>query len=248
MNNLDLADRLSAARNGGPKLSTGGMADAVASACDAYAIQRRVVEAVGPIGAFKTGRRPDQDQIMAPIFRKDTRSSPAIFTRTEIDRIGIELEVGFVIDRPLPDASDADFERRARDRVSAVAALEIVDTRLSDIEMAPPLLRLADNQLNGGLVVGSPRRDWQDMDLTMVNASLSLGSQTVLDGRADVPGGDAFATFCALARMIGSHCGGLKPGQVVITGSLNGMPFIERGTPVRGWIDGLGDVAADFPT
>lgn len=248
MAHLDLAEGLIAARNGGPRLSTGDVAGAVASVSDAYAIQRRVAETIGGIGAFKTGRRPGQDQILAPIFQKDTRGSPAIFTSAEIDRIGVELEVGFLVDRPLPDAGDTDFERRARDCVSAVAALEIVDTRLSDIESAPPLLRLADNQLNGGLVVGAPRRDWQEMDLATVRARLSLGTEIVLDGSADVPGGDAFATFCAMARMIGPHCGGLRPGQVVITGSLNGMPFIERGTTVRGWIDGLGEVAANFPT
>lgn len=248
MTALDLADQLISARNGGPRVSSADASDSVAGACDAYAIQRRVVEAVGPVAGFKTGRRPGQDQIMAPIFQKDVRTSPAIFTRADIDRIGIELEVGFIVDRPLPDPVSADFENQARACVSAVAALEIVDTRLSDIETAPPLLRLADNQLNGGLVVGAARGDWQGMDLATVRARLNLGTQTVLDGSADVPGGDAFATFCALARMIGSHCGGLRPGQVVITGSLNGMPFIERGTSVRGWIEGLGEVAADFPT
>ncbi len=248
MTHLDLAERLILARNGGPQVPPADVSDSVASASDAYAIQRRVAEVVGAVGGFKTGRRAGQDQIMAPIFQKDVRASPAIFTRADIDRIGIELEVGFIVHRPLPDPESADFESQARACVSAVAALEIVDTRLTDIDSAAPLLRLADNQLNGAMVVGAPRADWQALDLTTVNARLNLGSQTVLDGSADVPGGDAFATFCALARMIGSHCGGLKPGHVVITGSLNGMPFIESGTPVRGWIDGLGDVAADFPT
>ncbi|MEC5324063.1 fumarylacetoacetate hydrolase family protein [Aurantimonas sp. A3-2-R12] len=248
MAHLGLADRLILARNGGLRVPPADVSDSVASACDAYAIQRHVADAVGPVGGFKTGRRPGQDQIMAPIFQKDVRASPAVFTRTDIDRIGIELEVGFIVDRPLPDPESAEFERQARDCVSAVAALEIVDTRLTDIETAPPLLRLADNQLNGAVVIGASRADWQALDLTTVSARLNLGSHTVLDGSAHVPGGDAFATFCALARMIGSHCGGLSPGQVVITGSLNGMPFIERGTPVRGWIDGFGDVAADFPT
>ncbi|MCP3056692.1 hypothetical protein [Aurantimonas marianensis] len=248
MARLDRADRLIGARNGGPKLSTGEMADAVASACDAYAIQRRVAQAVGPVGGFKTGRRPGENPIMAPIFQKDVWRSPAIVSGADFDRIGIELEVGFLVNTPLPDPESADFECRARACVSAVAALEIVDTRLTDIETAPPLLRLADNQLNGAVVIAAPRADWQALDLGTVSARLNLGSQTVLDGSADVPGGDAFATFCALARMIGAHCGGLKSGQIVITGSLNGMPFIERGTPVRGWIDGLGEVAADFPT
>jgi 2-keto-4-pentenoate hydratase len=47
--------------------------------------------------------------------------------------------------------------------------------------------------------------------------------------------------------MIGTHWGGLREGQVVITGSLNGLPFIDRPSSARGAIDGLGTVEAVFP-
>ena len=247
MNASDLAIRLIEFRSGGARPAIAEAETAIVDSTDAYAVQSLVANAVGPIGGFKTGRRPGQPQIMAPIFGKDVRRSPASFGRDEIDRIGIELEIGFRIETPLPDPNGADFESGARACVSAVAALEIVDTRLADIESASPLLRLADNQINGGLVYGKPRRDWQAMDLRSARATLCLGDEVVLDGIAEVPGGDAFETFCALVRKIGAHCGGLQPGHVVITGSLNGMPFVERGTPVRGWIDGLGEVAAEFP-
>jgi 2-keto-4-pentenoate hydratase len=235
------------ARNGGPRLSPQQVGDAPRSAAEAYEIQRLVAQAIGPIGGFKIARRPGQPQIMAPIFRKDVRTSPAIFARHEIDRIGVELEVGFLVKAPLPDPEDEAFATRARDCVSAVPVLEIVDTRLAHLESASPLLRLADNQINGALVVGTPCDEWQGLQLETVNARLTFGSQTVLDGPSPVPGGDAFETFLHLVRMVGPHCGGLKPGHVVITGSLNGLPFIERGTAVRGWIEGLGEIAADFP-
>lgn len=242
-----MASRLIIARGGGPRLSPQQVGDAPRNPAEAYEIQSLVAQATGPVGGFKIARRPGQPQIMAPIFRKDVRPSSATFGRHEIDRIGIELEVGFLVRSPLPDPEDEAFAARARDCVSAVPVLEIVDTRLADLESASPLLRLADNQINGALVVGTPRDDWQGMPLETVNARLTLGAQTVLDGPSPVPGGDAFETFLHLARMVGSHCGGLRPGHVVITGSLNGLPFIERGTAVRGWIEGLGEVAADFP-
>lgn len=243
----EIADRLLAARRGGPKLAPGATGGRPASSEESYRVQALVAAALGPVGGFKTARKPGVPQIMAPILAADVRTSPAVFGPSELDLIGIELEVGFVVERPLPEPEHPEFAALAREAVSAVATLEIVDARIAAHETADPLLKLADNQINGGLVVGTPRRDWQGLDLSRVAARLDLGGETVLDGPAEVPGGDAFETFCALARMVGAHCGGLKPGQVVITGSLNGLPFVERGTPVWGRIEGLGEVRADFP-
>lgn len=243
----DIAARLLVARNGGPSFLPEDAGNVPQCLAEAYEIQQLVAQDIGPVGGFKVGRRPGQMEIMAPIFSKDIRTSPATFNRDEIDSIGIELEVGFLITSPLPDPGNEQFVARARMCVSAVPVLEIVDTRLSDAAAASPLLRLADNQMNGALVMGTPRVDWQDLQLDTVRTRLAFNSEVVLDGPVAVPGGDAFETFCFLAQTVGTHCGGLRPGHVVITGSLNGLPFVERGTTVRGWIEGLGDVAADFP-
>lgn len=243
----EIACRLVQARDGGPKLPPSNIPDMPATLGEAYDIQRNVAQAIGSIGGFKTGRRPHAPQLMAPIFRKDVRQSPAILGRDDVDLIGIELEVGFVIVAPLPEIENPAFEAKARSCVSAVAALEVVDTRLSEIDSAPPLLRLADNQLNGALVIGEPCKNWHSLKLDTMKVKLTIGSRTVLDGVVPVPGGDAYDTFCGLARTIGPHCGGLAVGQVVITGSLNTLCFIDRGVSVNGWIDGLGDVAASFP-
>lgn len=214
---------------------------------DCYEVQGRVAAALGPVGAFKTARKPGQPQIMAPILAADVRRSPAVFGPDELELIGVELEVGFLVTGELPDPRQADFNERAQSRVAPVPVLEIVDTRYGDLRAAGPLARLADNQINGALVTGAPRSNWNGLDLKNVTARLKFGDETVLDGDVPVPGGDAYETFCAFARMVGVHCGGLRPGQFVITGSLNGLPFIERGIRIRGCIKGLGDVEADFP-
>lgn len=242
-----LARRFIDARKTGRKITPEEVRAGPRDLDEAYLVQALTAEALGPTGAFKTGRKsPDAKPIMAPIPAFTVRQSPAVFGRDELWLIGIELEIGFRIDAPLPSPDDPDFEARARGCVSALAALEVVDTRLADHESAGPLLKLADNQINGGLVVGAPRRDWRSLDLARVDARLRFGDEVVLDGSVDVPGGDAFATFCVFARQVGTHCGGLQPGQFVITGSVNGLPFIERGTSVHGEIAGLGEVAADF--
>jgi 2-keto-4-pentenoate hydratase len=46
--------------------------------------------------------------------------------------------------------------------------------------------------------------------------------------------------------MIGEHCGGLQPGQIVITGSLHPLTYVLPGTSVVGHIEGLGDVSVQI--
>ncbi|MDK3074997.1 2-keto-4-pentenoate hydratase [Sedimentitalea sp. JM2-8] len=208
---------------------------------EAYRIQSEVARATGPVGGFKVANKPDAPRIMAPIFSKDIMTAPAVIDVPRDEEIGIELEVGFRIDRPLPDRTSPNRRDAIAECLSAVAVIEIVRTRLP--MDATPVLKLADNQINGGLVVGAPVADWTALSLGSVSASLDLGDDRILDGTAAVPGGDAFENFLVLEDMLGEHCGGLQPGQIVITGSLNGLPYLRAGIDIRGRIDGLGAVS-----
>jgi 2-keto-4-pentenoate hydratase len=241
-----VAEMLIAARRGGAKLQADDVEALISGLGACYEIQAIVTEAFGPAGAFKTARKPGQPTIMAPIYQSDIAASPACFSSGRFSVIGIELEVGFVVGKQLPAPDASEFKRRTAECISALPCIEIVDTRLVSIGEASPLVRLADNQLNGGLVVGEPVADWHGLDLNTMKFHLDLGTGKLMEGVADVPGGNAFGNFCALARMIGSHCGGLQPGSIVITGSLNGMPFVESGSRVRGHIEGLGSVEVEF--
>lgn len=242
-----LAAALIRSRQGGPKTDLSFDRSAPVTAAQAYQVQQALARRFGPAGAFKVACKPGQPVIMAPIYAADIRPSGQSFPAPEGEPIGIELEIGFKILRPLPQPGTADYRQRLRDCVALVPVIEVVLTRLADAEAASPMLRLADNQLNGGLVVGPERADWQDLDLSRATATLDFGATRVLDGTVPVPGGDAFENFCKLAEMTGSHCGGLQPGHVAITGSLNGLPYIEAGTAVKGWVEGLGEVSAAFP-
>jgi 2-keto-4-pentenoate hydratase len=184
---------------------------------------------------------------MAPVPAVMVRASPARFGPRELNLIGIELEVAFLVHRALPGAADAEFAERARHCVSPLAAIEIIDSRLADHDAAGALWKLADNQINGGLVPGAPVADWYGLDLATPDVRLEVDGSVVADGPTAVPGGDAFDVFCAIARIVGRHCGGLVPGQYVTTGSLTLMRFIERGGKVTGHVAGLGTVSVDFP-
>jgi 2-keto-4-pentenoate hydratase len=246
-----IADKLVRARADGRALAGDDLTGGPRDRREAYQVQSMVWAHLGPVAAFKTGRKaPDETPIMAPIAGDRVRASPAVFRPGELRLIGIELEVAFLVHDALPDADAADFAERARRCVSALAAIEIVDSRLADMEAADPLWKLADNQCSGGFVYGEPVRDWArewaQVGLKTVAARLEIDDEVVMDGAADVPGGDAFETFCAFARSVGRHCGGLVPGQYVTTGTVSGLRFLEAGQRVKGCIDGLGCVEAAF--
>jgi len=213
---------------------------------EAYQVQSIVNKSYGPTGGFKVARKPGETVIMAPIYARDIMPSPATFDLRGEAEVGIELELGFKLLSPLPSLDNPEYDTRLRECVALVPVIEIVLSRLANLDQASPLLRLADNQLNGGLIVGPELHDWWGFDTTSVKANLRLGDNLVLDGVAAVPGGDAWENFRALAAMVGSHCGGLLPGHVAITGSLNGLPWVPAGTPVHAEICGLGDIDIEF--
>lgn len=229
------------ARRSGRRVDTDLSRLALPNADAAYRVQAEVARHLGPVGGFKVANKTDAPRIMAPIFAGDVREGPATLPVPGDEPIGIELEIGFRVDTPLPPKNAPQRRAAVAGCLSAVAVVEIVRTRLAaDVT---PLLKLADNQINGGLVVGAPVTDWRSLPLDETQAYLRLGEDVVLDGPARVPGGNAFENFLVLEEMVGDHCGGLRPGQVVITGSLNGLPYVTAETTVLGRIEGLGEVS-----
>lgn len=215
---------------------------------EAYQVQAAVTADQGPVGGWKVACKPGAPQIMAPILARDIHRSGSRIRLPSQGPVGVELEIGFRLLAPLPPQQDPDFETAARAATEILPVLEIVASRLEDPNGAPPALKLADNQINEALVLGEAVTDWTGFDTATAQARLEIDGELFLDGTAQVPGGDAFANFCALARMAGTHCGGLQPGQIVITGSLNGLPWRALPLTVRGDIDRLGAVSATIET
>lgn len=213
---------------------------------DAHRIQSIVCDAFGPAGGFKTGRKIEGAPVLvAPVYRDVLRPSGSQFTPREVKSCGIELEIAFRLDRPLPDFDAEDFTEKARAYVTALPVIEIVDGRIEDFPTLPDALKLADNQVNGGLVVGAPG-EGPGPDFVEPTVSLAVNGETVVSGPRKVPGGNAFQTFLAFAETIGPHLGGFQPGQIVTTGTLTGLIFVEAGTVVEGHIEGLGSVSLAY--
>lgn len=238
-----LAERLVAVHRGGVVLDRTGIGPEPGTFDDAFAVQRLVMAEIGEAGGYKTSNAAaGEDVVLAPIPATNIRSSPAQFSGAEMRRVGIELEIAFRIDASLPSPGTEDFEAKLRAAVSAVPAIEMVDTRLADVENAAALVKMADNQSGYGLVVGEPVRDWAASDIATPAITFTVDGRQVGTTAGQVPGGTAFEALAGLVRSIGDHCGGLKVGQYVTTGSLSGLHWVEKGVDVKGTIAGLGSV------
>lgn len=241
-----LVDLLAQARHSCERISCEATAKLSISESDAYRVQKGVAEVFGPIGAYKTGRKtPQAIANAAPIFARDIRPSGAVFTDAELQACGIELEIAFRIDRDPPPLGP-DFEAGLRACVSPLPAFELVDGRIEGFLDLPPGLKLADNQLNGGFIFGSPITTWDPQDLSEPAISLRIGGTTLIEGPQPVPGGNAFANLVAFFRAVDTHGYRPKVGDYVTTGSLSGMPFVEAPCVFEGRIEGLGDVTGEY--
>lgn len=202
----------------------------------ALKVQQQVQSSLGAVGGFKVARRAEGSPVIAPITADGVLPSGSVVQTA--DRMGIELEIGFeLISDTLPSHLDAPG-KYFRPRI----VLELVDTRLAGADH-DPLMKLADMQVNAGLVVGPVLEDWDGEDFSTVEAFLNCGGQQIVDGPVTVPGGSALAMLSLFLDHAGDHCGGLQPGQIVITGTLSGLLFFGPGTDVLGRIAGFGEVS-----
>ena len=207
----------------------------------AYAVHELVMKDLGPVGGFKTSKTPDGSQIVAPIPAGVVRQSGATFSADELLKPGIELEIAFRIEHELPAPTDDDFSEGLRTCVVALPAIEVVDTRLAFLDTCHPMMKLADNQSNGGLVIGRAVSDWQGLNLATPNHHFVSGNTIISHGPGSVPGGSAWQIFEGFVRVVGNHCGGPQVGQIVTTGALSGLHWIDKGQLVCGQIDGFGE-------
>lgn len=202
------------------------------------ATQAAVCAQLGPVAGFKVGRVADDLPIIAPIPARYCVPNDGV--RYIPRPFGVELEVGFTLIRALPSPG---LPAQPEDYFRPCAALELVDTRLSGSAADRADLKFADFQINAGLVCADSLDAWDGADFADLEISLSTSTKTIIAGRAEVPGGSALANLDLLLSHLGPHCGGLKVGQTVITGSLCGLPYFAPDTHVTGWIDGLGKVS-----
>lgn len=235
-----------------------------ATLADALAVQGAVTQALAQrtgerVAGWKCGLPGPDTWVLAPLYagtlyRSDgpgegLGDAPAdgwpVWTQN--GQVKVEPELAFVLGRDLPPrAQPYDTEEVAAAVATAHVALELIDNRYDD---ATPLRfadRLADGLVNQGLWLGpaidlARARTAQSLDI-----ELNADGQVLLSQRGVHPAGEPMAPLCWLAEFLRARGQGLQAGQVVITGSYAGAPWVPVGPLLRVRFGALGEVALRF--
>jgi 2-keto-4-pentenoate hydratase len=222
----------------------------------AYAVQQRLTERRIAEGARVVGRkigltspavqrqlgvdRPD----FGVLFDDMNLTGAAEIPSGRLLQPKAEAEIAFVLASDL-DESELDTDQVRRAVEYAVAALEIVDSRIAgwDITFGDTV---ADNASSGLFVLGKRRLTLEEFEPRDESMTLYADGEPVSSGSGAACLDDPLNALAWLARTARSMGEPLRAGQVVLSGALGPMVATPPGTVVRAVLSSLGEVTATF--
>jgi len=149
-----------------------------------------------------------------------------------------EAEVALVLGRDLTDPDTA-IEDVVAATDHAVAAIEIVDSRIADwkITFADTV---ADNGSSAFFVLGDARKPLAGLDLYTCGMVMEINGNIASLGAGAACLGHPLKAAAWLARTLARMGEGLRAGDIVLTGALGPMAVIQPGDHVVARIGGLG--------
>ncbi|EID10497.1 2-keto-4-pentenoate hydratase [Mycolicibacterium hassiacum DSM 44199] len=221
----------------------------------AYAVQALLTEAALARGRHIVGHKIG---LTAPAVQRqlgvDQPDSGVLFadmripcggtvTRAGLLQPKVEAEVAFIL------AEDLDGElSEARIRAAAgkaVAALEIVDSRVRDWSISI-VDTIADNGSSARFVLGETAVAADQLDLTAVSMTLSEDGAAVSSGTGADCLGSPLNALWWLARTAQANGTPLRAGHIVLSGALGPMVPARFGSTYLAEIDGIGSVQVSF--
>ncbi len=206
---------------------------------EAYAIQAKLAEKLDwAVGGWFCGctNRAIQEQLgltepyCAPLFRHLIHQAPAVLDSKDFAPIVLECEFSFILARDLPARPEA-YERG--DVEAAIATLhpsiEVVAGTLKDWQKQPPFTIIADNGVDGALVLGKGKSDWSALDLSSIHVELSVDGLLVQTGSGANVLGNPLNALVWLANEQRKRGNGLKAGDVYNTGTATLMQPMKAG-------------------
>lgn len=242
----EIAARLVEAHHSGvPFVADHG--DGPATLEEAYAVQERVASILFPgirAAAWKVGAaRRDAEPTATPLFHPVLKS-PARWTARPIVELTIEAELGFTLARDVASSELATL--RFDDIFGTVhATIEVCDARIANYRDAPALWKLADAQVNSGLVVGSGRRASEVTDYCAVRCEVAVDGHTVFDAVGTHALGDPRVLLDWWLRHATARSA-LRAGDIVTTGTWCGMVPAPAGATIATRMSGVGEAAIRF--
>lgn len=220
---------------------------------EAFAIQDAAFGLLGRTpGAWKVGGSPGTEPTAAPIAASKLYPSGQVLPSDAHRNFGVEAEIAFRLGRDLPARDVPYTPEDLRAAVSSlIVTMEIVESRLLDWPKVDPLWALMDFQANDSLVLGTEMPVPAALDFPNQPVLVLFDGQVAFEDTGSFKGGDPFTLMAWLANhaleRTGSMAGrGLKSGDVVTTGSWNGVSFAGPGVAAKIKFPGLGEAEMRF--
>lgn len=251
-----LADTLCDARLSASPLPDIADADSPQTVTDGYAAQAALHERYcaatgGNLSGWKVGATTTDMQaylgVDGPAYGRilstNMHETGAALAAAGFCNPGIECEIALRIGA---DAEDRTYDRETIGDIidTVIPAIELVENRYGDFLARGTPTLIADDFFHKACVLGAPVPDWRGIDLaTVAGRTLIAGDEKGNGLGADVMGHPLEAVVW-LANKLAEHGGGLKAGQIVLTGSVAPVIWIENPTAeARIELDGLGSVS-----
>jgi 2-keto-4-pentenoate hydratase len=214
---------------------------------DGYAVQDRVARESGWFDRavpqhWKSGG-PSREAVLthAALPPRRVWASPADASSSHFNLRLIEAEVALRLGRDVTPAQAAALAPGAANGLADAmcVSIEIVDSRWREGRTAPALLKLADLQSHGALVLGA----WQPFearDWSRQTCVVRIGKQEARSFRGTHSLGDPAWLLPAWLQHATRHGATVPQGTVVTTGTWCGLLEAQRGDLVRADFEGIG--------
>jgi 2-keto-4-pentenoate hydratase len=205
-----------------------------------------VSRVLGPVGGWKVGiANSEAEPSCAPVYRDCILGSGAVLPSAQCQALSLEIEFAFLLRRDLPGRSGGYRPDEIAQAVDFVPLIEVIGSRYRDPLGLAPAELLADANGNRTFILGGPVARWRDLDFRTVRVELAIDDRVVQSACGTHPAGDPIRLVVWLADHVAARCGGLKSGEVVTTGSLQGATPIAAGSRAIGTWGSWGRVAVE---
>jgi len=223
------------------------------TAADAYAIQRHLVELLqadgeGDVVGYKLGltSRPMQEMLgvdepdYGPVLAAGVHGDGM---RVDLDRLiqpKVEAEIAIVLRASLsgPHCTALDVRRAA---AGAVAAIEIIDSRVRDWRIRLPDT-IADLASSASIAISSRLVPIDGLDPRLVGMVFTRNGEPVATGAGAAALGDPLRAAAWLANTLHPLGATLQAGHLIMTGALHAAVPLADGDVFRAEFDRLGPV------
>ena len=225
----------------------------------AYKVQdaflKTLVPRQGPVVGYKIALTSPQilqqtglkGPCYGPIRKKRLFEHKATVRADRWTRLGVELEVIFVIGRDVPKP------RKPYDRHSIAAyvgevraGFELIEDRGADYTRLSENGLIMDVGWNGGSLIAQHNKNWRNLDLGALNGTIYFDGKEVRAGHSGDVLGHPLNALAWLANKLGEHGKTLKKGMIVSSGSMVACQFVPPGSTAVGKIEGLGEVSLKY--